>query len=356
MSSRRHGDPHSTPVRTLIRVAGFLVKWCVLYTVSRILCWNYILPGFLVLLTEMHSLHRACRRAIYKLDTTITDPIQVQIRECTSTDPWGPTAAQMAEIAEAAATRSPLILSEIWFRLDEDNWKHVYKALVLLDYLIKHGPESVAKQCWMNVDRLRELRSYPFVEADGNPARRIREKAGQVLGLMADAGRLTVEREKARRIRERVQYKDREFHEFFHGIPPDLSNPQIKGTVCEAATGDACCSVLQPRSEEEEALHLQLALTASQKDAELRHTEQHLPGSPVPLSPDLIDLSAHQAHGDLCTPSGDDSDGGASKRRLIIPPAQFFCTLGLGDLVTEQKVFETNNDGLGGLEAWLNSR
>lgn len=60
---------------------------------------------------------------------------------CCSNDPWGPSTALMSEIADL--THNPLsfteIMSMLWKRLNDHgkNWRHVYKSLVLLDYLIK---------------------------------------------------------------------------------------------------------------------------------------------------------------------------------------------------------------------------
>lgn len=73
---------------------------------------------------------------------------QVKVREATSNDPWGPSGTQMSEIADL--TYNVVAFSEImqvvWKRLNDHgkNWKHVYKALVLLEYLIKTGSEKVS--------------------------------------------------------------------------------------------------------------------------------------------------------------------------------------------------------------------
>ena len=90
---------------------------------------------------------------------------QVKVREATSNDPWGPSSTQMSEIADLTynMVRSTLcksfmyqlsnlyqvafseIMQMIWKRLNDHgkNWRHVYKALVLLEYLIKTGSEKV---------------------------------------------------------------------------------------------------------------------------------------------------------------------------------------------------------------------
>ena len=74
--------------------------------------------------------------------------LKVKVREATSNDPWGPSSTMMSEIADL--TYNVVAFSEImqmvWKRLNDHgkNWRHVYKALVLLEYLIKTGSEKVS--------------------------------------------------------------------------------------------------------------------------------------------------------------------------------------------------------------------
>ena len=93
---------------------------------------------------------------------------QVKVREATSNDPWGPSSTQMSEIAgedshtvpSPSVNINPLcadltynmvafseIMQMIWKRLNDHgkNWRHVYKAMVLLEYLIKTGSEKVRR-------------------------------------------------------------------------------------------------------------------------------------------------------------------------------------------------------------------
>ena len=73
--------------------------------------------------------------------------LQVKVREATSNDPWGPSSTQMSEIADLTYNMVAFseIMQMIWKRLNDHgkNWRHVYKALVLLEYLIKTGSEKV---------------------------------------------------------------------------------------------------------------------------------------------------------------------------------------------------------------------
>jgi len=80
---------------------------------------------------------------------------QIKVREATSNDPWGPSSTLMSEIADLTynVVAFSEIMQMIWKRLNDHgkNWRHVYKALVLLEYLIKTGSEKVAQQCRENI-------------------------------------------------------------------------------------------------------------------------------------------------------------------------------------------------------------
>lgn len=56
----------------------------------------------------------------------------------------------------------------LWKRLNDHgkNWRHVYKALVLLEYLIKTGTEKVAQQCKENIFAIQTLKGKYFYILD----------------------------------------------------------------------------------------------------------------------------------------------------------------------------------------------
>uniref|UniRef100_A0A3B4FR36 ENTH domain-containing protein n=1 Tax=Pundamilia nyererei TaxID=303518 RepID=A0A3B4FR36_9CICH len=70
---------------------------------------------------------------------------EIKVREATSNDPWGPSSSLMAEIADLTfnVVAFTEVMGMVWKRLNDHgkNWRHVYKALTLLDYLIKTGSE-----------------------------------------------------------------------------------------------------------------------------------------------------------------------------------------------------------------------
>lgn len=89
----------------------------------------------------------AIRRTLKNAIKNYSDA-QVKVREATSNDPWGPSSTLMSEIADLTynVVAFTEIMQMIWKRLNDDgkNWRHVYKSLVVLDYIIKTGSEKVS--------------------------------------------------------------------------------------------------------------------------------------------------------------------------------------------------------------------
>ncbi|KAB5523721.1 hypothetical protein PHYPO_G00155750 [Pangasianodon hypophthalmus] len=134
---------------------------------------------------------------------------EVKVREATSNDPWGPSSSLMSEIAELTFSVAAFseVMAMVWKRLNDHgkNWRHVYKALTLLDYLAKTGSERVAQQCRENAFTIQTLRDFQYVDRDGrDQGVNVREKAKQLVALLRDEDRLRHERALALKTKERL--------------------------------------------------------------------------------------------------------------------------------------------------------
>ncbi|KAA0203162.1 hypothetical protein HAZT_HAZT004382, partial [Hyalella azteca] len=104
----------------------------------------------------------------------------------------------MSEIADL--TYNVVAFSEImqmvWKRLNDHgkNWRHVYKALVLLEYLIKTGSEKVAEQSRENIHSISTLKDFQYIEEGKDQGINVREKAKAMVALLKDDERLRNER------------------------------------------------------------------------------------------------------------------------------------------------------------------
>jgi epsin len=100
----------------------------------------------------------------------------------------------MAEIADLTynVVAFSEIMQMIWKRTNDHgkNWRHVYKALLLLEYLIKTGSEKVAQQCKENIFSIQTLKDFQYQEEGKDQGVHVREKAKQMVILLKDDERL----------------------------------------------------------------------------------------------------------------------------------------------------------------------
>eukprot|EP00092_Neocalanus_flemingeri_P074529 GFUD01092181.1.p1 GENE.GFUD01092181.1~~GFUD01092181.1.p1 ORF type:complete len:594 (+),score=157.88 GFUD01092181.1:218-1999(+) len=262
------------------------------------------------------------RRNIKNVAHNYTDA-QVKVREATSNDPWGPSSTQMSEIADLTYNMVAFseIMQMIWKRLNDHgkNWRHVYKALVLLEYLIKTGSEKVAQQCKENIFAIQTLKDFQFVEENKDQGLNVREKAKAMVALLKDDERLKNERIRALKAKERFAQStagigsDTAFSggptEAMDGSPlgspgedplkPDIelarrqfksgvkitvwnrqdnqlraptppNNPSIRGVTRRPDPFEE----FRPQTQGEEELQLQLALAMSREEADAEETKK----------------------------------------------------------------------------------
>ncbi|KAG5842503.1 hypothetical protein ANANG_G00178320 [Anguilla anguilla] len=134
---------------------------------------------------------------------------EIKVREATSNDPWGPSSSLMAEISDLTynVVACSEIMTMVWKRLNDSgkNWRHVYKAMTLLDYLLKTGSDRVAQQCNENIYVLQTLREFQFIDRDGkDQGVNVREKAKQLVTLLKDEEKLKEERAQALKTKEKM--------------------------------------------------------------------------------------------------------------------------------------------------------
>ncbi|XP_023378564.1 epsin-1 isoform X2 [Pteropus vampyrus] len=180
---------------------------------------------------------------------------EIKVREATSNDPWGPSSSLMSEIADLTynVVAFSEIMSMIWKRLNDHgkNWRHVYKAMTLMEYLIKTGSERVSQQCKENMYAVQTLKDFQYVDRDGkDQGVNVREKAKQLVALLRDEDRLREERAHALKTKEKLAQT---------------------AAASSAAVGSGPLPEAEqawPQSSGEEELQLQLALAMSKEEAD----------------------------------------------------------------------------------------
>ena len=126
--------------------------------------------------------------------------------EATNDDKWGPANTQMQDIASMCNNYRDCedIKKVIWERLgDTDEVRHVQKALLLLEYLVRNGPESFrgdTRAMSGQLQSLTYLRTSDVGEKGALEAV-IRKKAEDLINLVNDNDLYQMEREKARKLK-----------------------------------------------------------------------------------------------------------------------------------------------------------
>ena len=140
---------------------------------------------------------------------------QIKVREATSNDPWGPSGTQMNELAQLSYNQTDFIeMMEILDKRLNDkgkNWRHVFKALTVLDYLLHAGSQSVWMYFHDNIYIVKTLKEFQYVDDSGrDQGVNVRQKAKEITNLLMDESRM----EEQRRRRRDMDYRMRETDDF----------------------------------------------------------------------------------------------------------------------------------------------
>lgn len=136
--------------------------------------------------------------------------VQIKVREATSNDPWGPTGTQMSEIAQLTYNNSTdfyEIMDMIDKRLNDKgkNWRHVLKALKVLDYCLHEGSELVVTWGKQNLFIIKTLREFQYIDEDGRDVgQNVRVASKELTSLLLDEERLRAERSDRKTWKSRV--------------------------------------------------------------------------------------------------------------------------------------------------------
>ncbi|CCU98032.1 unnamed protein product [Malassezia sympodialis ATCC 42132] len=124
--------------------------------------------------------------------------IEAKVREATNDDPWGASSTLMQEIAQAHDFHE--IMPTIFRRFVEKeakDWRQIYKALQLLEYLVKNGAEKVVDEARAHLATIKILRNFHYIDDQG--------KDQGINTLLSDVDMIRAERRKARANRSKYQ-------------------------------------------------------------------------------------------------------------------------------------------------------
>ncbi|CAM0911491.1 unnamed protein product [Alopecurus aequalis] len=131
-------------------------------------------------------------------------PAELLVQEATNGDPCVPDAKTLACIADAAFDIDDYwrIANVLHRRLgsvhDWKEWRPVYKALVVLEFLLTHGPEELPRDFLPTMKALRDLRGFTYTDDKGfDWGASMQRRVDSVVGLLTDADRLRDARHRA---------------------------------------------------------------------------------------------------------------------------------------------------------------
>ncbi|CAD6575947.1 MAG: Epsin-3, clathrin recruitment and traffic between the Golgi and endosome [Tremellales sp. Tagirdzhanova-0007] len=137
--------------------------------------------------------------------------MESKVREATNDDPWGASSTLMQQIADATNNFAQFneVMPTIYSRFMEKEareWRQIYKALTLLEFLVKNGSERVVDDARAHVSTIKMLRSFHYIDEKGkDQGINVRNRASEIASLLGDVEKIRVERRKAKGNRSKYQ-------------------------------------------------------------------------------------------------------------------------------------------------------
>ncbi|KAL6591457.1 hypothetical protein ACP70R_049960 [Stipagrostis hirtigluma subsp. patula] len=136
--------------------------------------------------------------------------IERKILDATSNEPWGPHGSLLADIAQATHNyhEYQMIMNIVWKRINDTgkNWRHVYKGLIVLDYLVAHGTEKVIDDIREHAYQISTLADFQYIDSAGrDQGSNVRRKSQSLVSLVNDKERIQEVRQKALATRDKYR-------------------------------------------------------------------------------------------------------------------------------------------------------
>ncbi|EMC99804.1 hypothetical protein BAUCODRAFT_101891 [Baudoinia panamericana UAMH 10762] len=135
--------------------------------------------------------------------------MEAKVREATNNEPWGASSTLMQEIANATSNYQQLneIMPMIYKRFTEksaEEWRQIYKALQLMEFLVKNGSERVIDDARSHLSLLKMLRQFHYIDPNGkDQGINVRNRSKELTDLLSDVEKIRAERKKARGTRNK---------------------------------------------------------------------------------------------------------------------------------------------------------
>ncbi|CAN8286698.1 unnamed protein product [Cochlearia groenlandica] len=136
--------------------------------------------------------------------------VEQKVLDATSNEAWGPHGSLLADLAQASRNyhEYQLIMGVIWKRLSDTgkNWRHVYKALTVLEYMVGNGSERVIDEIREHAYQISTLSSFQYIDSGGrDQGSNVRKKSQSLVALVNDKERIAEVRQKAAANRDKYR-------------------------------------------------------------------------------------------------------------------------------------------------------
>ncbi|KAL8122448.1 clathrin interactor EPSIN 2-like isoform X1 [Apium graveolens] len=153
----------------------------------------------------VRDLRRGVNKKVLKVPT-----VEQKVLDATSNEPWGPHGSSLADIAQATRNyhEYQIIMSIIWKRINDTgkNWRHVYKALTILEYLVANGSERVIDEIKEHGYQISTLSGFQYIDSGGrDQGLNVRKKSQILVALVNNKERIQEVREKAAANKEKFR-------------------------------------------------------------------------------------------------------------------------------------------------------
>ncbi|XP_047337182.1 epsin-3-like [Impatiens glandulifera] len=178
--------------------------------------------------------------------------------EATNDDPSSPNASTMTRIADASFHfddywRIADMIHKRLYNIDWKHWRQSYKTLVLLDFLLTHGPEQFADEFRSDYDVIHDLGAFQYKDEKGfDWGMNMRNKSDRILELLQGGDALKQARLKALKI-------TREIHGFGNDSPctfSPFSDASRASSFSSSATSSPAWSEMGEGLKERKQSHL----------------------------------------------------------------------------------------------------
>lgn len=134
--------------------------------------------------------------------------VEARVYEVLSHKNWGSSSSLMHEVARDTfdVERFHVVTRLMWEGMENQRpaaWRVVFKALTLLEFLIKNGAERCVDDARNHGHTLRALGQFNYYEGTIDRGLGVREKTKQIVDILGDDERIREERQKAKQLRQK---------------------------------------------------------------------------------------------------------------------------------------------------------